>query len=925
MPEITSYKSTTPYLTDFLIGTDRENDNVTRNFKVSEVVNTILAALNIGTVYSIATSSSTFVSVTGGTITTTGTITADLSATGTKSSNTFLRGDNTWAEPGPTPTDIQLSYNGVPLTTDVESMDFTGLGVTAGGSNNNIVLIIPGDGSAVDSVIAGAGISLNASIGGVIITNAGTTQARAGGNVTLSGGTGAVTVSTTANSGTVVAVNPGLGIDTIANNTSNPEIDVDYTGTNNYISSGESIATTSKNDLFAFAQLTSSNVKTSRFRDIPANILTLVEEYIDNNDDATIKNVEPAGFDETGQAQKMITLTIAEYNAIPTKDPNTLYFIIGAGTSFTQTLARDVSGITGTGTYTLSPALPQTVTGPTGTSFSFTTSITGDGGSTVTGSNMPLTTSGTIGSSDATTTQVLTATVTAAPNPQCSAELAVSLLGNLNTGYTTAWQYKSGTDQPGATTSSNNCPISYNFNTEVELVSTSTYQWATSPTYENNVGGSLTATPGFSGTVSSGNPSTVTHEINATWEEVPYTALLTVNDNTTVIGSPPSSPSYNWNISSDTPSAAFNGTFAGLSTGTTGAQITGLNNISGNAYNSYKWSNPSTPNLPANFAWKTGPTYTWTSSGTGTPSVQTISGANGSDTLTIAGEIEYTAPSTPQEITTNYTDSITYTNGSSSDVTFSPLDGATSGLVSPLQTYTIPGGSGVPLKPTATAAAPYNLDSFNASNTNAYGLTGTMPLTGTTSDWTFTGTLDYATATIVTNLTSTSMTCTDYTLLADGGDSVTFTGTNCTTGNSQSILIPLGDSGSMCSRTLPTMSPNTGSISTGSSCGSVRVSYTCNWSSNAPYSLTQSVIGTSNSQTNSGFRIGDGSITLTVNRTGPNFGEGSNVVPTGRTLVITWPDATQTTISGPGSASNIQKTVSGITHGSTPTVQITET
>jgi hypothetical protein len=52
-----------------------------------------------GTVTSVATSNGTFVNVTGGTITTSGTITSDLSATGTASSTTFLRGDNTWATP----------------------------------------------------------------------------------------------------------------------------------------------------------------------------------------------------------------------------------------------------------------------------------------------------------------------------------------------------------------------------------------------------------------------------------------------------------------------------------------------------------------------------------------------------------------------------------------------------------------------------------------------------------------------------------------------------------------------------------------------------------------------------------------------------------------------------------------------------------
>jgi len=50
-----------------------------------------------GTVTSVDGGSSTFVSIAGGPITSSGTLTASLSATGSPSSSTFLRGDNTWA------------------------------------------------------------------------------------------------------------------------------------------------------------------------------------------------------------------------------------------------------------------------------------------------------------------------------------------------------------------------------------------------------------------------------------------------------------------------------------------------------------------------------------------------------------------------------------------------------------------------------------------------------------------------------------------------------------------------------------------------------------------------------------------------------------------------------------------------------------
>tara|TARA_E500000331_G_scaffold252581_1_gene242903 strand:+ start:1889 stop:4441 length:2553 start_codon:yes stop_codon:yes gene_type:complete len=631
MPKIRSYGTVTPYNSDFIVGTDKETTNVTRNYKVSKIVDIILASLGIGTVTSIATTSGTFVSVTGGTITTAGTITMDISATGTPGATTFLRGDGTWSEPGPAPTTIIGRYNSNLLTSDIDSINFTGAGVSASSSNQDVLLIIPGSGSAVDSVIAGAGISVSGPTGNVTITNVGATQARAGGNVTLSGGTGAVTVSTTANAGTVTAVNPGLGIDTIANNTSNPNVDVEYTGANNIVDVSESIVTASGDDLVEFNQLTSSNVKSARLREVDQSMLTLIKQTIDNADLNKIKNVEPAGFTTTAGANKIITLTITEYNSIVTKDPNTLYLIIGAGTSFTQTLARDVSGITGTGTYTLSPALPQTVTGPNGTNFSFTTSISGTAGSTVTGSNMPLTTSGTIGSSDATTTQVLTATVTAASIPQCSAVLGVTLGGNLSSKLT-AWQYKSGTDQPGATSAAANCPAGYSFNTEIELTNTSTYEFTAGPTYENTIGGSFTASPGFSGTASALS-QTKTHGINGTIDFKDYTATVTINDNVT---DPTPDPGNSWAITSNTPSS-FNEVISGLHNGdnfswneptTTGIQTYSATPAAGTWY----WSSLSEPT----FTDSVGATITF-------PFGDIINGANETTVINIGGTILYNA------------------------------------------------------------------------------------------------------------------------------------------------------------------------------------------------------------------------------------------------------------------------------------------
>ena len=816
MPKIRSYGTVTPYNSDFIVGTDRDNSNVTRNYKVSKIVDIILASLGIGTVTSIATTSGTFVSVTGGTINTAGTITMDISATGTPGTTTFLRGDGTWSEPGPAPTTIIGKYNSNLLTSDIDSINFTGAGVSASSSNQDVLLIIPGSGSAVDSVIAGAGISVSGPTGNVTITNVGTTQARAGGNVTLSGGTGAVTVSTTANAGTVTAVNPGLGIDTIANNTSNPNVDVEYTGANNIVDVSESIVTASGDDLIEFNQLTSSNVKSARLRDINEDMLTLVKQTIDNADLNKVKNVEPAGFTTTAGANKIITLTITEYNSIVTKDPNTLYLIIGAGTSFTQTLARDVSGITGTGTYTLSPSLPQTVTGPSGTNFSFTTSISGTAGSTVTGSNMPLTTSGTIGSSDATTTQVLTATVTAASIPQCSAVLGVTLGGNLSSNLS-AWQYKSGTDQPGATSAAANCPAGYSFNTEIEIIDANTHEFTAGPTYENTIGGSFTASPGFSGTANALS-QTKTHGINGTIDFKDYTATVTINDNVT---DPTPDPGNSWAITSYAPSS-FNEVISGLHNG-----------------DSFSWNEPTTTGIqpynastPVGYSWSSASEPTFTDSVGATisfPFGGTISGANATTVINIGGTIVFNSP--PQ---------IQYRKLDATAVIQAAVSGYTNGTINnAVQTASGASGTYTYTVPTITANTGYVLTGgvvTLAANPVTFNSTGGQSGSGTTvgnplieNDPTVTaGTITQISANLSqSQLAPASNISYNTSYFAQGGGSstnVTTSGTNDS--NTGSLTIGNGTVNATVSKTAPTGQASGNGVITWNKNGSLQNTYT---------------------------------------------------------------------------------------------------
>lgn len=642
MAEITSYPSGTLNLNDYFISTvqwstDRTDaENVTRNFKVSEVVNTILAALNIGTVTSIATASSEFINVTGGTITTTGTITADLSATGTPSATTFLRGDGTWSLPGPAASTVAILYNGTQLTSDVNSINYTG-SVTAVAANSAVTLNIPGSiGSSVDNVIAGTAISVNAPTGNVTITNTGVTQARAGGNITLSGGTGSVTVSTTANAGTVSSVSPGLGIATIANNTSNPEIDLEFTGVNNYISRSETPTTANPEDFIEFNQLSSSNVKSVEIGDIPVSILTAINKYIDDEDADKLKN-DADTYTSTEKALNMVSLTITEYNALVsggTVDENTLYFIVGAGTAFTvnPVVTNNITGDVG---YSINTT-PSSVTGVSGTPYTFTTTVTVQPGGSFSGTN-PVVTSDVINNSSGnpynksiTVAGVYTAPAansvrarlgTIALDQDSSGAVGGSNLA-ANSANLTYGGNIVGDVNPAAYSTAN--PTSYSFASTVSITDTNTYEFTVGPTIIDAAGNLTPTTPN--------QDVDVTTYMHGTVALKTYTVDLAVTNSITVTGAGAGTPTYNMDFIST--GSQIQSSSISQAGGTISNAITGLNQSDtfGFSLNNLNWT------LPADYTWSVSPTLTVDSSSS------PISGANGTAAVTVSGTILYTAP-----------------------------------------------------------------------------------------------------------------------------------------------------------------------------------------------------------------------------------------------------------------------------------------
>ena len=638
MAIIYKYPQDTLALGDFLIGTDRSEENAMRSFKVSEVVNTILASLNNSTVTSVTGANSTFISFTGGPITTSGTLTASLSATGTPSSLTYLRGDGTWALPGPTPTDITTTTSGSTLTTDTASWNFTGTGVTANVSSNDQVTVdIPGVGTFVDSVINGIGITTtgdattNPSTGNVTITNS-LYQLTAGGNTTLSSTTGNVTVSTVKNAGTVISVNPSIGTE-VTDATTNAKLEIDLTGSNNYIRT-DVLETVTEDDILPYNQLTSSNVKTSRAGNITQDMLSAIKTYIDNADKNKVANVEPSGYTTTAKAMQMVTLTITEYNQIVTKDPNTVYLIVGAGTAHTVTLNR-ILNITDTGTggtaspsnYNVSTTInsnPGTsITGVNGTPYDFATSFTAlNGYSISSGPTFSPTTpiTGTINGS-ATLNQTITASITP---PVSSCQMSVQVV-NVITGNAAG---TATINQPSPLTATTVCGGTSTFNASASFnssVASGNVGWSTSS------GGPFVTPASLSFTNNGQSNEPIYVGGNLTY--INYSVDLVVTNNVTVTGTGAGTPTYTLGFTDATSSQTSSINQAG---GTITNAISGL--IQGAGFNfSLNSAQPSINE--SDYAWTTPITATFTPSNTGT-----ISGANQTVNVTLTGQITYTQP-----------------------------------------------------------------------------------------------------------------------------------------------------------------------------------------------------------------------------------------------------------------------------------------
>ena len=461
-----------PALSDLLIGTDvGTKGNPTKSFTIGSIV--ALVGSNVpggGTLTQINTVGTTFIDLVGGPITTTGSITASLSAGGTPSVTTFLRGDNTWATPN---IPAAVSY----VIRSVQA-----------GNNANILLTGSDASQTIVGLLAGSNIQF-----------------------TDNGANGIMVDVVNLLEGTVESVNPGDGLKLQAGTVDvNPTIGVEIVGSNNYITVNHVAGTADEVDYVPFHDVASGNVKTTKFNTIPVASLKLVKDYIDAGDDGDVRNNTDT-YTTTGVVNQIVSLDSTEYAAIATKDPNTLYVVIASNPDFTitQNLINNIAGGTAGVDYTLSgPANGATVVGVAGTPYAFTVSASPVSGKYFSSAFSATNPSGSI-TADLTVNNTLTGTIADIPVGTCTATLAIanSIQGN------SSW-YTIGGDLAGAT-DTGTCPNPYAFNTTVTPVAG--YQFASGPTITNangTISGSQTVTTFLSGTVEAIPASAVTATLN---------------------------------------------------------------------------------------------------------------------------------------------------------------------------------------------------------------------------------------------------------------------------------------------------------------------------------------------------------------------------------------------------------------------------
>ena len=695
MSIIYSYPTSQPTVDDLLIGTDVNDENATKSFTVQSLVSLINAANGSGTVTSVQIATDAFLTATGGPITDAGVITIGLTATGTPSTATFLRGDNQWVTPTIS-AGISIFNESILLTSDVSSVNFVGNGVSSSSDSlGNVTVSIVGATSTVDTVSAGTGIGVNQTTGDIIVSNTGVTSIIAGTNVTLAGtGTGQVTINASGGTNGVTIVQPGSGLVLESGTTtSNPTIGIDYTGADTYITVPSS-ATITSTDSINFQDGTTGVSKTT-LADIPVTALTLVNTAITDSVADVVKNNTDT-YTSLGDVDQVITLTDAEYTAIATKDGNTLYLTTTTGvTNYTKTLAVDSTGITGTQYVLTGDQIGTTKTGASGSNYAFSTGISLTSGyQWASGAPTISNAAGVFSSTGTVTTNLGTGTIQAIPAGSGTATVTIvdSLTKENGAVSGTNYQIAAGTNPLTGT-----APFTYtssNFGVAASIIGLAAEWEIVSPVY--------TYSP-TSGTVASGQTAPVTCTVTGTVRKKTYTLTYNIADSNAG-----GTINTDYTISNSTTGQPFTGGVAPLSQTMTAVYNTAYNfstnytNVSGagtsTTVNSRTLANPITGNITADV----------TLSNT---IVSTTGSTNGTAALTTTNQI--TSPD-GSGTGTGYTAQAQYSIGSGSTnwINYTGVITQTVGTVVNFQyTFNISPGYTAQTGPTFSAITPITITS----------------------------------------------------------------------------------------------------------------------------------------------------------------------------------------------------------------------
>lgn len=633
MAIIYSYKTAIPTSQDVLLGTDRENENQTVGFTVADLVTLVNSEAGNGTVTSVDAQGDAYIKVSGGPIIDSGTFNIELSATGDPDNTKFLRGDNTWAEIDTiVPSGISVLNSGSLVANNITSLNFTGDPVAVTNTGGDVTIQVTA--AAADSqtqVSPGTGINVTQDSNIFTVSNTGVTSIVAGENITItpSDGMGDVTINASIPAQIEYAPGPGIELLPVSATDPLPEFTVDATGSNNYIAVHRSDDTALEDDYIAFNQIATDNVKTIQLKNLSVDALSSVKNYLTNTyvSDVSgfIKNTTDS-FSSIDDVINVVTLTDAEYLALTTKDPNTLYLTVAAAvTQYTATmnLTNQIQDTSGVGYVLAGDLQGATREGSENAEYSFNTTASLNPGYQFSSPFTATNPSGTIPNGGTTVTQTLTGTVIPIPT-DVTATLVVH--DNITGGNGVGVTYSISGDNSGAV-DTGPAPHSYSFNTGVTILDND---------YEFVGGGaSISPTQPNTGTISAN--TTINTTISGTLIKKTGTATLTVTNN----------------ITGGTEGVAYiiNTSPSGLTT-------------TGQVGTSYGWNVSAVPK--AGFQFTSGPTYTPASSVSGTYSTTPAT-----ETITIGGVVA------PLSACRNYTFtasagaviSVTYCDGSTANLT----------------------------------------------------------------------------------------------------------------------------------------------------------------------------------------------------------------------------------------------------------------